>query len=169
MDVVRNEEKADAEKHHQIFVPPAEITPVERDEMIGIIRGGLTAAALPGTDIVEIRYRSGNPKLAADIVNTLVDTYSDQNLRSKYDRTMHVSMWLQKQLEGMRNEAADAQRALADYQKAHNIVNTEQGSTSSLATQSLEGLSASLDQAEADRITKEARMRDFNSHGARIL
>lgn len=167
IDDVRSAEKAAAAKRHQTFVAPSTITPFERDQMIQMIRGGLAANIVSGTQIVNIRYRNGNPKVAADVVNNLIETYSDENLRSKYDRTMHVSLWLQKQLDGLRTEAGEAQRQLADYQKAHNIVGTDQNST--LAVQSMEDISSNLDQAEADRITKEARMRDFDSMGSNLV
>lgn len=165
---VRSDEAAAARKNHQP-VPPAgaPITPQERDAMIGMVRAGLRVNIVPGTDLVDLRYRGTDPKMAAAILNRLVDTYTDVTLRSKYDRTMHVSSWLQKQLEGLRTEAADAQRALADYQKEHNIVGT--GQNSNLALQTLEGLSSSLDDAEADRIAKEARMRDIDSMNPNLV
>lgn len=166
-DLRAGEEATARRDHKPAPAPGAPITAPERDAMIGIIRSGLKVDIIPGTDLVEIHYQNRNPQLAAAIANRLVDTYSDVTLQSKYERTMHVSTWLQKQLEGLRGEALDAQRQLADYQKAHNIVGT--GQNSNLAVQTLQGLSASLDAAEADRITKEARMRDFNSMGPNMV
>jgi capsular exopolysaccharide synthesis family protein len=138
-----------------------EMTPGERLALIGLIRGGLRVQAVPPTQMVDIRYRSDDPKLATDVVNKLVDTYIDEDLRSKFDRTMHVSIWLQKQLEGLRQAAEDAQRQLADYQKQHNIVGTDE--TSNLTMQNLGQISSDLESAEADRIMKEARMRELDS------
>ena len=141
--------------------PSAEMTPAERLAVIGMIRGGLRVAIVPSTQMVDIRYRGNDPKLATEVVNKLVDTYIDEDLRSKFDRTMHVSIWLQKQLEGLRQAAGDAQRQLADYQKQHNIVGTDE--TSNLTMQNLAQISGDLESAEADRIMKEARMREFES------
>ena len=87
-----------------------------------------------GTNLVEIRYRNGDPKLGAAIVNRLVETYSDEDLRTKFERTMHVSAWLQRQLEGLKTEASNAQQELADYQKAHNIVGTDENSNLTIQT-----------------------------------
>ena len=128
---------------------------------MGIIRGGLTVTIIPDTRIVEIRYRGTNPKLATDIVNELVETYSDEDLRTKYERTMHVSAWLQQRFEDLKQEASDTQQQLADYQRTHNIVGADENSN--LTIQTLEHVSGDLDDAEADRIMKEARMRDFDS------
>lgn len=135
-------------------------TAAEKRRSIGYIRGGLSVRVIPGTDLVEIRYRSGDPALGAEIVDKLVETYADEDLRTKFDRTMHVSTWLQDQLQGLKKEASDAQEHLVNYQKQHNIVGTDENSN--LTIQTLQNLSSSFDEAEADRILKEARMRDFD-------
>jgi capsular exopolysaccharide synthesis family protein len=151
----RTQGKADAS------AASGEATTGERLAMIALIRSGLRVQIVPSTQMVDIRFRSNDPKLATDVVNKLVDTYIDEDLRSKFDRTMHVSTWLQKQLEGLRQAAGDAQRELADYQKQHNIVGTDE--TSNLTMQNLAQISGDLENAEADRIIKEARMREFES------
>ena len=159
---IRAEAAKDARKHGRAAPPETpEITPIERLAMVNYIRKRLEVKIVEGTNLVEIRYRDPDPKLAATIVNEMVETYSDQDLRSKYERTMHVSAWLQNQLDGLRSQASDAQRQLADYQKAHNIVGTDENSN--LTLQTMQALSSSVDDAEADRIVKEARMRDFDS------
>lgn len=140
---------------------PAPITPEERRQMLGIMKEGLSIQIVPNTRILTIRYQGTDPRLAAAIVNGLVDTYSDEGLRISFERTAHVSEWLEKQINDLKQDAADAQQQLADYQRAHNIVGTDQNSN--LTLQTLEKVSSELDDAEADRIMKEARMRDFNA------
>jgi polysaccharide biosynthesis transport protein len=141
--------------------PNAPITPQERHAMVSIIKGGLSVAIIPNTRIVEIRYRSNDPKLGTDVANQLVETYSDAELQTKFERTEHVSKWLQNRMDDLREEASDTQRALADYEKAHNIVGTDENSN--LTLQTLQNISSELDSAEADRIMKEARLHEFDS------
>jgi len=136
-------------------------SPKERRAMIEIMKQGLTISIVPNTRILAIHYRGTDPQLAAAIVNGLVDTYSDEGLRIGFERTAHVSDWLEQQINDLKQDAADAQRQLADYQKAHNIVGTDQNSN--LTLQTLQKISSELDDAEADRIMKEARLRDFNA------
>lgn len=162
LDRVRAAQAASARKRGEpIPAAGSPMTPIERRAIIQFIRDGLTAKVVTGTSLVEIRYRNHDPKLGAAIVDRLVETYSDEDLSTKFERTMHVSAWLQKQLEGLKTEASNAQQALADYQKAHNIVGTDENSN--LTIQTLEDLSTSLNDAEADRIMKEVRMRDFEA------
>ena len=148
-------------KSTAVSPPNAPITNRERSALIGFIRGGLRVTIIPNTDLVQISYLNQDPKLATAIVNQLVETYSDEDLRLKYDRTMHVSAWLQQRLQSLKQQAADAQVRLAEYQKAHNIVGTDENSN--LTLQTLTQISSDLENAEADRIVKEARMREYNS------
>jgi len=148
-------------------VPTGELMPKDRIAMINSIKRGLTVKAVNGTQMVDIRFRSQDPKLSTDVVNRLVETYIDADLRSKFNRTMHVSAWLQKQLEDLKQQAADAQQRLADYQREHNIVGTDE--TSNLTMQALAQISGDLETAEADRIVKEARMRDFGAQDADLV
>ncbi len=147
--------------------PASEITPSERRAVIGFIRSRLSVTAINGTNLVEIRYRDFDPRFSAAVVNRMVETYSDEDLHSRYERTMHVSGWLQTQLENLQSEAKNAQQQLVDYQKAHNIVGTDENSN--LTIQTLEQLSSSVDNAEADRIMKEARLRDFDSMSPNLV
>lgn len=144
-----------------------EMTARERIALIGSIKGGLTVKPVGTTQMVDIRYSSQDPELCAAVVNKLVDTYIDEDLRSKFERTMHVSAWLQKQLDDLKQQASDAQRALVEYQREHNIVGTDE--TSNLTMQNLGQISSDLESAEADRIVKEARMREFAEQDADLV
>ncbi len=160
-DLVNLVRQRDGKNAAAMQAASAPITPQERRAMLGIMKDGLTITIVPNTRILGIHYRGTDPQLAAAIVNGLVDTYSDEGLRVSFERTAHVSDWLERQINNMKQDAADAQRQLADYQKAHNIVGTDQNSN--LTVQTLEKISNELDDAEADRIMKESRMRDFNA------
>ncbi len=140
---------------------PTEISPWERQFLIGAIRGGLKVQIIPGTQIIEIRYRNTDPRLGMDIINKLVDTYIDADLQSKFDRTSHVSSWLQKRLLDLKKEAADAQGRLAEYEKQHNIVGSDE--TTNLTMSTLDQISSEFETAAADRIMKEARMREYDT------
>ncbi|MDR3775326.1 MAG: polysaccharide biosynthesis tyrosine autokinase [Terracidiphilus sp.] len=145
----------------------SDLTPKERRALIGYVKSGLHVQNVQGTQMVDIRYRNNDPKLAAEVVNKLMDSYVDMDIQSKFERTMHVSVWLEKQLEELKKEATNAQFRLADFQKQHNIVGTDE--TSNLTMQNLSQLSGDLESAEADRIIKEARMREFEAHDSDIV
>ncbi len=141
--------------------PSGPITEPERRYLIGFIRGGLSASIVQDTNIVDVYYRNTDPKVAAAVVNQLVETFSNEVVQLKFDRTTQVSDWLQEQLGGLKQQAADAQQQLAGYERTHNIVGTDVNSN--LTIQTLQQISMNLETAEANRITAEARMHEFDS------
>lgn len=159
IDRLRAEEQRKGESADPSSSAP--LTSAERIDLIGYIREGLTVTVIPNTHLVEIHYRNNDPRLATEIANQLVATYSDEDLRVKYDRTMHVSSWLQQRMGELKQDAANAQVRLAEYQKQHNIVGTDENSN--LTLQTLGQVSQELENAEADRIMKEARLREYQS------
>jgi polysaccharide biosynthesis transport protein len=146
---------------HSKAASPTEISPWERQFLINAIREGLKVQIIAGTQIIEIRYRNTDPRLGMAIINKMVDTYIDADLQSKFDRTSHVSSWLQKQLVDLKQEAADAQGRLAEYEKQHNIVGGDE--TTNLTLSTLDQISSEFETTAADRIMKEARMREYDS------
>ncbi|HEX8925324.1 MAG TPA: polysaccharide biosynthesis tyrosine autokinase, partial [Terriglobales bacterium] len=93
--------------------------------------------------------------------------YIERDLRSRYERTMRISAWLQKQMNDLRQESADAQLRLAQFQKKNNIVGTDENSN--LVMQNLQQVSQSLAETEADRIIKEAKMRGVESQDGEMV
>ena len=77
--------------------------------LLGAFKGGLRVALKPNTRIVEIRYVSTNPQLAASIVNTLTNTYVEQNFKTKFESTMQASDWLSKQLVDLQMKVETSQ------------------------------------------------------------
>ncbi len=148
-------------KRRYIVLAVTLLSLAERRAMIDFIRDGLRVSIVPDTNIVEVYYRNTNPKMAAAVVNQLVETFANEVVQLKYDRTTQVSDWLQRQLRGLRQQVADAQSQLADYEHMHNIVGATQ--STNLTMQTLQQVSMNLEAAEANRITAEARMREFDS------
>src|SRR5208337_1614576 len=56
--------------------------------LLGAFRGHLRVALIPSTRIIEIHYSSTDPQLAALAVNTLAETYKQQNFQTKFESTM---------------------------------------------------------------------------------
>jgi len=125
--------------------------------LIAAFKGGLRVSLRPNTRIVEIRYLSTNPQLAASIVNTLSRTYTEQNFKAKYESTMQASDWLQKQLNDMKMTMEVSQEKLVKYQKEHGILGADE--KQNIITEKLDELNKALTAAEAIRMEKESLYR----------
>jgi capsular exopolysaccharide synthesis family protein len=138
---------------------PMAMTNGEREFLIGRLQGGLKVRVLTETEIVEIRFRSTDPKLATDIINSLVDQYMQRNLQTHYEGTVQVSNWLSGQMQDLQGKATESQKKLADFQKEFNILPTGDDESDNVVIDKLKILNQQLSDAEADRIVKEARHR----------
>ncbi len=136
--------------------PP--LTQAERDEtMLSIFRGSLGVTAIPNSRIVEIRFISPDPELAAKVANTLAQSYIEHNFKTKFESTMQTSEWLSRQLADLQLKVETTQEKLVRYQQEHGIVGVDE--KQNIITAKLDELNKELTSAEADRIQKEARFR----------
>src|SRR6266567_8264196 len=66
--------------------------------LLGNFKGSLRVLLEPNTRIIDIHYSSPNKELAARVVNTLANTYIEQNFKTRFESTMQASDWLSRQL-----------------------------------------------------------------------
>jgi capsular exopolysaccharide synthesis family protein len=123
----------------------------------GKIKSGLSVSTVPRTRLVDIHYASPNPQVAAEVVNTLIDTYIEHNIRSHFESTMQASEWLSRQLTDLRIKAETAQQKLVEYQQQKQIVGVDE--KQNITFTKLDALNSELTKAEAERIQKEASYR----------
>ena len=150
--------RPDARSHRQSGPRPAADRLSHDVGLLGGFKGGSRVALEPNTRIVEIRYTSTNPQLAATIVNTLATTYVEQNFKTKFESTMQASDWLSKQLVDLQIKVETSQEKLVKFQKEHEILGTDE--KSNIITEKLAELNKELTGAEFDsRMEKESLYR----------
>jgi succinoglycan biosynthesis transport protein ExoP len=136
---------------------PLAMSASDRQRLLSRFQGSLKVQVLPNTQLVEVRFRSTDPKLATDVANAVVDKYMRRNLQTHYEGTVQVSNWLSKQMEDLQTKAAESQQKLAEFQKENNILGSDENDN--IVVDRLKLLNQQLTEAEADRIVKEARYR----------
>ncbi len=72
----------------------------------------LNVVPVRDTRIIEIRYESTDPELAARIVNTLTSTYIKQNAEARSHASREASAWLADQLAEQRRKVETSELAL---------------------------------------------------------
>jgi succinoglycan biosynthesis transport protein ExoP len=73
-------------------------------------------------NVISVTFASEDPNKAANIANSIADTYISTTLETKLKSTKMVSQWLQDRLMELRVQATDADRALQNYKVANNLV-----------------------------------------------
>ena len=124
------------------------------DQLIRVFHSNLKVLPVPNTAIIEIKYSSPDPRLSAEVANSVANTFIEQNIKARFDSTMQAADWLSKQLADLQITVETSQARLVDYQKAHGIVGTDD--KQNLTFEKLNELGKQLTQAQADRIQKES-------------
>src|SRR3954462_8736699 len=130
--------------------PDAEIT----TGLLGRFHGGLGIQLIPNSRLVQISYIDPDPKLATEIVNTLVRTFTEQNFKTKYEAATQTSDWLNTEIDDLRLKVQTSEEKLVRYQKDHSILGVDE--KQNIVTAKLDELNRELAAAEMDRIQKES-------------
>lgn len=118
------------------------------------ILAGLTVKPIKNTRVVEASFTGRNRNLNAAIVNTLVDAFIDDNIRSRYEAANRAAKFLSTQLSELRAKVEESQLKLVAYEREHNIVMLDE--KQNVVTAKLDDLNKQLTAAEEDRMEKEA-------------
>jgi capsular exopolysaccharide synthesis family protein len=122
----------------------------------------LTVIPVRDTRIIEVKYESTDPKLAALVVNTLTSTYIAQNLEVRSHTSKEASVWLANQLAEQRHKVEMSEMALQKYRERENSLSLDSGQN--IVVQRLNALNASVTQAKTDLIAAESMYRQLEEH-----
>jgi polysaccharide biosynthesis transport protein len=136
---------------------PLQVDPGRASSMINQIKGNLRVNLSPNTRIIEVHYRSPDPQMAANVVNTLMQTYVENNFKARFESTMQASDWLSKQLVDLQMKVETSQEKLVRYQKEHEILGIDE--KQNITMEKLDALNKELTGAESQRMDKEALYR----------
>lgn len=114
----------------------------------------LSVQPLKDTRVVQVSFTGSNPELDAKIVNTLIDGFIDDSIRSRYEAATRASKFLSGKLIDLRAKIADSQEKLIAYEREHDIVGVDE--KQNVVTAKLDDLNKQLTLAQVDRIEKES-------------
>jgi succinoglycan biosynthesis transport protein ExoP len=133
---------------------PLDKAPHRRARLLKIYRKNLRVEAVDGTRIIKISYFSPDPDVAAQVVNSLVSNFQEQQFRTRFAATAEVSDRLSKQLDDLKGQVAASQEALVEYQKQAGILGIDE--THNIVMTRLEEADKQVVAAEGDRILAQA-------------
>ena len=95
--------------------------PHRRDRAVKTFEKHLKIEPQAGTRLIDIKYKSTDPKIAAAVVNDLSKALVDYTLDSRFMATSEVSGWLTRQLGDIKKEAEDQQGKLERLQRESGV------------------------------------------------
>jgi exopolysaccharide transport family protein len=136
---------------------PLQSDPAHASAAVGSFKSNLKVALSPNTRIIEVRFRSPDQQVSANVVNTLMQTYVENNYKARFESTMQASDWLTKQLVDLQMKVETDEEKLVRYQKEHEILGTDE--KQNIIMSKLDELNKALTEAESDRMDKESLYR----------
>ena len=124
-------------------------------QMIRAITAQLEVTGVPGTSLIEVAFKSGSPKEAAEVANAVVDGFVTWSRRSRVEQAGQVSKFLASQVEQLKKDVQEKERKLAEFGRSRDIVSMDPGTNVSM--QKLETFNKDYAAAVADRVNKETR------------
>src|SRR5580698_9230145 len=128
-----------------------------RPAILGAFLGRLAVKRVPQSRLIEVHFEAEDPQLAAQVVNTHLQNYVEENFRSKYDATTQASNWLSAELEELRIKVEKSEDARIAYQRENQIWQIDE--KQDITTEKLADLSKAVTEAQTALAEKEALYR----------
>lgn len=132
----------------------SEVDYVERAKFMSRLMQSLEVKRLGRTYVIELRYTSPNPALAAQVVNTYAEQYLVDQLDAKYDATTRAAIWLQDRIAELRERSLAADTKVQKYRTDHGLIAIDGKLTDE---QALADANAQLSDARAKMADAEAK------------
>ena len=85
-------------------------------------RRNLNTELIGGTDVVEVRYTNPNPKVAAEVVNTLMDVYIKEQIRGNQSEPEAAKEFINRELPSIENRVEQSEQSISKFRTENNIV-----------------------------------------------
>src|SRR5262249_19749282 len=130
-------------------------TEAEAEQLAPFVRAldaNLTVAPIPDTRTMKVSFTHTDPAIAAAIANGIAKEFIEYSFQNQTEKFTKASDWLDRSTRELKAKVEQAESALADYTRQHNIFSTDGKET--LTSEKLARLHDQAMRAETDRILK---------------
>lgn len=98
-----------------------EDSPQRLHRALQVFEKNLQVNPVTGTRLIEIDYLNPDPKLAAAVVNSLMEGLADYTFQTRFNATNQASQWLGGQLSELRKDSEDLQAKVVELDKESGV------------------------------------------------
>lgn len=136
---------------------PTQLTAAESNAL-GTFKNDLKVRRDTASRLILVSFASHDADLAAQVSNSLVDSFIEQSFQSRHDAVMKSSEWLSRQLDDIRKKMEDSSQALTQFQQTSGM--TDIDSNKSTFTEHMGELSRQQTLAQSERIQLQAMLKN---------
>jgi capsular exopolysaccharide synthesis family protein len=125
------------------------------------LSAGLAVKGIPGTDVLRIAYKSDDPRVAASVVNRLMEIYLKENIQSNRAETAAAREFIASQLPRTEAAVEEADLALRRFREQNNIIALNEEATA--AVNIISTLEQQIAQAQSQLVDATARVQELQA------
>ena len=133
-------------------VPPPDLADIQAAEAL---LGRLEVQVVRNSRVLQIRFTSTDPQLAAAVANLAAELYIADQLDAKFDAVRRANDWLDGRIAQLRQEVTRNEAQIAELRAASGLT---RGVTAGLQTEQISRLTADLVEARNALAGAEARL-----------
>lgn len=152
-----------------------EDSPARRRRVLEVFSKNLSVSPVNSTRLINLSYMNPDPRLAAAVVNTLMESLIDYSFQTRFEATNQAASWLSTQLSELRDQSDQLQRKVADMESKNGLysLGTEdprgRDQAYSGTLDQLQQATTALSQAEQNRILREAILQATEKGDAEMI
>jgi capsular exopolysaccharide synthesis family protein len=108
----------------------------------------------PNTYLLQVKYRSADRRLAADVANAVADSYLEHYYRIRITSSEKLGSYMTGQLENLKAKMELSSQHLVDFERELNVINPDQ--KTSIQSASLLQLNSDYNTVKEERLRREA-------------
>lgn len=149
-----------------------------RDMAIARVMDGTEIVPVRLSSIVDVRFNSANPDMAAKVANSLAQNFIDSTLARRYEASSYARNFLQERLNEIRQRLEESERQAVGYAGRNQLIDVAPAGTGpnaanqppqSLVGATLAEANSALAEARANRIAAENRYRQASGQPVESL
>jgi succinoglycan biosynthesis transport protein ExoP len=144
--------------HASAPIPESAVDPDVEQVVLREFKDRLSVDPVRRSRLVQIRFESQDPHVAAQAVNALAANFIQENLESRWQSAQKASEWLSQQLETFKAKLEKSEDDLQEYARKNGLLflETQKGDAENIVNERLRELQDELTKAQAERYAKES-------------
>ncbi|MGB5809674.1 MAG: polysaccharide biosynthesis tyrosine autokinase [Polyangiales bacterium] len=132
--------------------------PVPVSVAAGRLQSKISVDPIKETRLIRLAVRDHNPERAATLANAIVEAYTEKSLEDRLGATTAAADWLAQQVQSTGGDLVEAENALHDFKRQHNVLSLSLEDRQSLLAQEIREYNERLTDTRAHRIELEAHL-----------
>lgn len=126
-----------------------------------VIASNLSIEQLPNARLLVVSFTHTDPAISALVANGVAQTFIARSFQNKTKKFTNAKDWLDRSTRELKAKVEQAEAALLDYTRDHNIMSTDE--KSSLATDKYLRLHEQTSRIETDRVLKQGLLEEVKA------